>query len=178
MNEGVWCPDSLHIRLPSLKPLLPRIRFYKCETMQEFVHFLISLNLLRAPHQRKDSCVLIELRPVLFIELWQRFPCSSPLLYHPHCHSQSVGGSEGGAFFKEPLGDLVTCLPLTSITDAGQRCLSRPSTHLFEKRPLWCCYQAPLHWYGIWGLWSRLWKFHCFLWLQQIAPKCYKCKKD
>lgn len=57
MNKGVWCPDSLHIRLPSL----PHIHFYKCETTQGFVHFLISVNLLRAPHQLKDSCVLIEL---------------------------------------------------------------------------------------------------------------------
>lgn len=30
---------------------------------------------------------------------------------------------------------------------------------------------------GFRELWSRLWKFHCFLWLQQIAPKCSGCKK-
>lgn len=65
----------------SLKPLLPCVRFfYKYETIQVFVEHLINLNELSAHHPIKDSCVLIELGPLLFIELWQRLLYSSPSL--------------------------------------------------------------------------------------------------
>lgn len=115
------------------------------ETIQVQPLLSISLFLLRAPHRIKDSFVLIELRRVLFIELWKPFLCSSPFLYHRHCHSQKKcwgrrgggggreGEREGGACFKELHGDLVTCLPLTSIAGTGQKSPARSYTHLFEQ---------------------------------------------
>ena len=107
---------------------------------------------------------------------WQWTLHSSPFLYHLHCHSQKCLWEEReGHFLESCVGILLTCLSLTSITEAGQKCLVSSYTRLFDKGPLWFSYQAPLHGYRIQGLWSRLWKFHCFLWLQQIAPKCYKC---
>lgn len=101
MNSGGWCPDSLQI--PFSGATLVHVCVDQRETIQVQPLLSISLFLLRAPHRIKDSFVLIELRPVLFIELWKPFLCSSPFLYRRHCHSQKKvwgkgggGGREGG----------------------------------------------------------------------------------
>lgn len=100
-----------------------------------------------APHQIKDSFVLIELRPVLFTELWQQFLCTSPFLYHLHCHSQKWGGGEvregGRGIFQRTTWGFGHVSAININRGAGQKCLARSYTCLFEKRPLWCCYQAP-----------------------------------
>lgn len=55
---------------------------------------------LSSPPDKRDLCALIELRPVLFIELWQRFLCSRLFLYHLHCHSQKCWGKKGRGIFQ------------------------------------------------------------------------------
>lgn len=85
-------------------PLLPRVRVCRCETLQVFVHLLVNLNLLRASHQMKDPCVLIELRPVLFPAWQELFLCSSPWLYHLHCHCQRVSREQRRGTFQRPTG--------------------------------------------------------------------------
>ena len=132
------------------------------------------------PHSPRDERLLCVKG---LMEHWQWTLHSSPFLYHLYRHSWKCSWEEReGHFLENCVGNLLMCLSLTSITEAGQKCLVSSYTHLFDKGPLWFVYQAPLHGYRIQGLWSQLWKFHCFLWLQQIAPKCYKCgagkKKD
>lgn len=111
---------------PSRKPLLPRLRFYRCEAIQVCLTPRCSICDRSMLPTRQNSCVLMELqwRCSLGCEVASQ-ALSLPI---PSALSQPkvLGRTKGGTVFKALLGDLVTCLSLQSIAGAGQKCLARP----------------------------------------------------
>lgn len=135
-NERRWRAPWQFAFLPPLKPPRPRLEFVlvtvkppSCPPASWSVWGSTTL----PTRQRLIGVNCIKARIVLWAtaaaSLFQPFAVSS-------AGSQSVGGKPGGAFFKELQGELVTCLPFTSITEAGQRCSPVPHAPLWKTSPL------------------------------------------